>query len=212
MRIDFQSDHLPDHDHHLDLEAALDFLNTNDLDDGVRREDLQMPEDALAYFVERGVLHDDSSAWSTADLDHVREVRDALREVVDAIVEARAPEHTALDRVNAAMAAGRTARLEVDGGTLRVGHSHRTDAVDSALAAAIAPIVATLGTEGPARFRVCANDRCRWTFYDTSPTARRRWCDMRTCGNRAKAARHRERARAAADPSGDAKAGTPPEA
>ena len=32
---------------------------------------------------------------------------------------------------------------------------------------------------------------CRWIFYDTSRTGRRRWCDMATCGNRAKQARHR---------------------
>jgi predicted RNA-binding Zn ribbon-like protein len=33
-------------------------------------------------------------------------------------------------------------------------------------------------------------------FFDSSPTGRRRWCDMATCGNRAKAARHRARAKA----------------
>ncbi|MEO8274522.1 MAG: CGNR zinc finger domain-containing protein, partial [Chloroflexota bacterium] len=43
--------------------------------------------------------------------------------------------------------------------------------------------------------RVCANDRCRWAFFDSSPTGRRRWCDMRSCGNQAKAARHRARLR-----------------
>ena len=43
----------------------------------------------------------------------------------------------------------------------------------------------------PDRIRVCDSDTCRWVFYDTSRTGRRRWCDMATCGNRAKAARHR---------------------
>jgi predicted RNA-binding Zn ribbon-like protein len=45
------------------------------------------------------------------------------------------------------------------------------------------------------RLRVCADDGCRWLFVDRSPAGRRRWCDMRTCGNRAKVARHRARAR-----------------
>ncbi|HEX9739118.1 MAG TPA: CGNR zinc finger domain-containing protein, partial [Candidatus Limnocylindria bacterium] len=35
---------------------------------------------------------------------------------------------------------------------------------------------------------------------DRSPTGRRRWCDMRTCGNQAKAARHRARVREATFP------------
>ena len=57
----------------------------------------------------------------------------------------------------------------------------------------------------PERIRICDNDRCRWVFYDTSRTGRRRWCDMATCGNRAKAARHRARAKAGeAGEAGDA--------
>jgi predicted RNA-binding Zn ribbon-like protein len=31
-------------------------------------------------------------------------------------------------------------------------------------------------------------------FFDSTKNGRRRWCDMSTCGNRAKAARHRKRA------------------
>jgi predicted RNA-binding Zn ribbon-like protein len=58
-------------------------------------------------------------------------------------------------------------------------------------------IVEELATGHPDRFRICANDQCRWTFFDASPTGRRRWCDMATCGNRAKAARHRARVKAA---------------
>ena len=49
-------------------------------------------------------------------------------------------------------------------------------------------------------------------FYDASRTSRRRWCDMATCGNRAKAARHRARERAAAQAHGaatEATGGTP---
>jgi predicted RNA-binding Zn ribbon-like protein len=36
---------------------------------------------------------------------------------------------------------------------------------------------------------------CDWLFLDTSRNHSRRWCDMKTCGNRAKARRHYERAR-----------------
>jgi predicted RNA-binding Zn ribbon-like protein len=53
-----------------------------------------------------------------------------------------------------------------------------------------------LADDAPDRLRVCANEGCRWVFVDRSPTGRRRWCDMRTCGNQAKVARHRARARA----------------
>lgn len=48
-----------------------------------------------------------------------------------------------------------------------------------------------------ARVRRCADNACTRVFYDNTKNARRRWCDMATCGNRAKAARHRARARGA---------------
>ena len=38
--------------------------------------------------------------------------------------------------------------------------------------------------------RQCANDECLWLFVDASKNATRRWCDMASCGNRAKARRH----------------------
>ncbi len=37
--------------------------------------------------------------------------------------------------------------------------------------------------------RVCASETCNWLFMDTSKNHSRRWCDMKSCGNRAKARR-----------------------
>ncbi|MBI5103754.1 MAG: CGNR zinc finger domain-containing protein [Solirubrobacterales bacterium] len=51
-----------------------------------------------------------------------------------------------------------------------------------------------LGTpERRARLRICASETCSARFYDRSPAGVRRWCSMRTCGNAAKARRHRRR-------------------
>jgi predicted RNA-binding Zn ribbon-like protein len=49
------------------------------------------------------------------------------------------------------------------------------------------------------RVRRCADTRCARVFYDSTKNGRRRWCDMATCGNRAKAARHRQKLRETAD-------------
>jgi predicted RNA-binding Zn ribbon-like protein len=43
------------------------------------------------------------------------------------------------------------------------------------------------------RVRLCANDKCVWLFLDNSKGGTRRWCDMKACGNRAKAHRHYEK-------------------
>jgi predicted RNA-binding Zn ribbon-like protein len=40
------------------------------------------------------------------------------------------------------------------------------------------------------RIRQCANEKCLWLFVDESKSGTRRWCDMGSCGNRAKAQRH----------------------
>ena len=46
-----------------------------------------------------------------------------------------------------------------------------------------------------ARLRVCGGDDCGWLFEDVSRNGRRRWCDMRDCGNVAKVRRFRTRQR-----------------
>jgi predicted RNA-binding Zn ribbon-like protein len=52
---------------------------------------------------------------------------------------------------------------------------------------------------GPALARVheCPGDdgQCGWLFVDTSRSGTRRWCDMRTCGNRAKVRAHYQASR-----------------
>jgi predicted RNA-binding Zn ribbon-like protein len=48
--------------------------------------------------------------------------------------------------------------------------------------------------------RECASANCSWLFLDHSRGGRRRWCDMKTCGNRHKARQHYRRRRAASPP------------
>ena len=43
------------------------------------------------------------------------------------------------------------------------------------------------------RVRECDSETCNWLFIDRSRAGRRRWCDMKVCGNRAKARRHYRR-------------------
>jgi predicted RNA-binding Zn ribbon-like protein len=39
----------------------------------------------------------------------------------------------------------------------------------------------------------CGDPTCRWLFLDVSKNHTRRWCDMKTCGNRMKARRYQAR-------------------
>jgi predicted RNA-binding Zn ribbon-like protein len=69
--------------------------------------------------------------------------------------------------------------------------------VGDAFAGLMIPVVdsaadALINDELP-RVRRCSDPRCPRVFLDGTKNGRRRWCDMATCGNRAKAARHRSR-------------------
>ena len=44
--------------------------------------------------------------------------------------------------------------------------------------------------------RQCASETCSWLFLDKTKNHRRRWCDMRSCGNRDKARRYYQRQKA----------------
>ena len=43
------------------------------------------------------------------------------------------------------------------------------------------------------RLKACANEDCRWVFYDQSKNRSGNWCVMQICGSRAKMRAYRER-------------------
>ena len=58
----------------------------------------------------------------------------------------------------------------------------------------IAPAAADLLTSDELKIvRFCEAPDCEWLFLDHSRNHSRRWCDMTSCGNRAKARRHYQR-------------------
>jgi predicted RNA-binding Zn ribbon-like protein len=199
------------HHHGVDLDEALDFLNTRELDSGAVVDHLGSVDDVFEWIGGRELVHaellererdrarrDEETAARV--LARARRVRDALRELTDAVVEGRAAAPGAIAEVNRALRAREVIELEATSDGVRVGHRHVGDPIDDALARLADPIVHEISGGRPDRVRVCADDTCRWIFYDASPTGRRRWCSMASCGNRAKAARHRARKKADEQP------------
>jgi predicted RNA-binding Zn ribbon-like protein len=183
------------HNHEVQLDDTFDFVNTLEYDaiDGHPNEHLPTAERAVEWFVTRGLIHAESLETSDRDLERIRSVRAALREVADAVVDRRAPKRGALERVNRTLRARSATELVAGPDGIGIGHRHVGDPIDDALARVTEPLVQELANGHPDRLRVCANDMCRWVFYDESRAGQRRWCDMASCGNRAKAARHRAR-------------------
>ena len=192
------SDHVHDA---VPLETAFDFLNTLELEDDALVERLTSLDTAATWLADAAVAPDATAITGLARSAAEREVvlrrlinaRTALRDVTHAVAHDEAPPRSAIDEVNRTLAGReRIELIAVDDG-VRLGHSHVGDAVDDILARIAEPIVREIGNGHDDRIRICANDTCRWIFYDESRAGRRRWCDMATCGNRAKARRHRAR-------------------
>jgi predicted RNA-binding Zn ribbon-like protein len=190
------------HDHVADLDTCLELINTVELTDGVPEDHIPTADDVIAWFVDRALVHDDAlrrdagtgdarNAW----LHRVRASRAALRELWDAAVEGRSADRDAVETLNDALAHAPRRALRPGLASVRVDHRHDADATAEAIARLAEPLVDAIVAGDTSRFRICANDGCRWVFEDTSRGGRRRWCDMRSCGNRAKVRRYRSRHR-----------------
>ena len=194
--------------HGADLDACLDLINTVELTDGVPEDALPTVDAAIQWFASRSIAHEDdhrTQAVRDADawLERVHATRQALREVWDATVEGRSVDGGAVETLNDALDHGAHPELRPMLAGVLVGHRHEADdPTGEALARVTEPLVAAIAAGDTGRFRICANDGCRWVFEDTSRGGRRRWCDMSSCGNRAKVRRYRSRRRTADDGGG----------
>jgi predicted RNA-binding Zn ribbon-like protein len=192
------------HGHQVDVETGLAFINTYELEKTGPVDHLDSIGTALHWLRDHDLLHkemldfeleqaDSDPASGERTLGRIRRVRTAMRELTDATVERRPPDQRQLDEVNRALRSPYTYYLVPAPDGVSLDHRHIGDPVDGAMARLAESIARELSQGHPERLRICANDECRWVFNDTSRTGRRKWCDMATCGNRAKVARHRAR-------------------
>jgi predicted RNA-binding Zn ribbon-like protein len=96
-------------------------------------------------------------------------------------------EAAAASRLRARFGAGGKARLEPEAG-----------GVAGAMGRMVAALFTAMADEEWSRLKLCGSETCRWAFYDRSRNHSSRWCTMATCGNRQKARRFRQRAKATA--------------
>lgn len=179
----------------IELGDALDFINTLEHSRDGDTDHLSSLAVAIDWLEAHGALGRPIAMAEVSDLSDIRAARAAMRDVADAVAHGRPADPAAVARVNALLAKRDVPELRPSPDGVEIGARHAADPVADALGHLVEPLVEVIAEGAIDRLRVCANDTCRWVFYDTSRTARRRWCDMSTCGNRAKARRHRERHR-----------------
>lgn len=121
-------------------------------------------------------------------------LREAIHRVISAVAEAHPPAADGLKTLNV--------ELEEALAMLRVvpkgqGFAWEWGGPHDALYRVVWPVARSaaelLTSEELAAVRECEASDCAWLFMDRSKNRSRRWCDMKMCGNRAKARRHYER-------------------
>lgn len=184
--------------------VAMDFANTaSDWTNGAPgTERLRSYADLVTFAVRtdllgdsiRGELLADAAARpADAERTHGRALvlRKCLHRVFTAIANGERPEDADVAKLNSFLTEGMcNRRLERDARCCGWSWS----AGEEPLARMLWPIAhaaADLLVSGDLdRVKTCGNDRCGWLFVDQSRNRSRRWCEMKDCGNRAKARRH----------------------
>jgi predicted RNA-binding Zn ribbon-like protein len=175
-----------------ELETVRQFINS--LDDDV--EAFTAPEALHRWLYQRKLL-DRRDPVSEADVEQAIELREALRDVIeghtlgDVTPDASRRFDAASKRV--------PVRLRVDEtGWVRLDPAE--DGFLGALGQILAWAHASMEEGTWQRLKACANDTCRFAFYDHSKNRSGRWCDMSICGNRAKVTAFRARQAEASKP------------
>ena len=190
----------------------LDFVNTDDVRRGVRFDALREFETFVQWLEAANVVDPERAAGlrrraqqqpsgAAAALVDARRVRASLRGLAERGNTTEKTRVDTLSEINRVL--GRSAgtrRLEPkDDGTFARSFVPVGDAFAGLMIPVVESAADALVIGELARIRRCADNRCPRVFYDGTKNGRRRWCDMSTCGNRAKAARHRTRMRQTAD-------------
>ncbi len=123
--------------------------------------------------------------------------REALFAIFSAVAEHRTIPGNALQQLTLILQEGMAnGRLVHDGHRFAWEWTSMNIHLESALWPVARAAADLLLSDELEHVRMCASDECAWLFIDRTKNHRRRWCDMKTCGNRVKARRHYQRAKA----------------
>jgi predicted RNA-binding Zn ribbon-like protein len=185
---------------------CLDFTNTVHSHEAKHAADELVVYDDLVLWGRRSGVLEDADAQRLLDLAaaHPRKAQAVLRraralrrvifDVFEAIADGCEPNQTDLTRLSDVWR-----QMIGEGAISRTADGydwawHRSpDAMDRMLWPITRSAVDLLTSPDLGRIHKCAAENCTWLFIDLSKNRSRRWCEMSSCGNRAKSRRHYRR-------------------
>ncbi len=187
---------------------CLDFSNTlHDRGTSTPRDHFSTYSDLVRWSQAAGILLPEETqilleeavhypVEATLVLQEAIVLRETMYRIFSAIVREVAPVTADMQALNAAYAEAMSRACIVQKGD---GFVWDWNGKETALERMMWDIVRSaaelLVSEELSLMRECAGEDCGWLFLDTSKNHSRRWCDMKSCGNRAKVGRHYERTR-----------------
>jgi predicted RNA-binding Zn ribbon-like protein len=190
---------MPDSFHLVAGNLALDFANTldNRYDPGSRVELLPSYDRFMAFARQSGILTAAQAnrlaglagpSWDGTMLGRAIELREALHSLFLSIATGDQPNRAALGTLNRFLAEiSRPRSVEWKRNKFRWRATDFAATPDAPITAIVEAAATLLTSEELSLVRECSDPTCRWLFLDRSKNHTRRWCDMKICGNRAKA-------------------------
>lgn len=178
---------------------CLDFINT--LDDRFSGE----PKELLNSYIDLARFSEDARALSDMQVDRLLaasmqspdeaqralrsaiELREAMYQVFWALIRKKPAPAGPLYVLNGYIhEAAQHMNLVARGGRFEWQFDEKSNNFDAPLWPIARSAAELLASDRLQFVRACASKTCEWLFLDESKNHRRRWCDMRQCGNRAK--------------------------
>jgi predicted RNA-binding Zn ribbon-like protein len=175
--------------------AAIDFINTVHMVDGVLTDTLHSDDDVRRWMARSELpLAGSSTKWADGELlnaaRHLREI------AVEGLESRKAKRRFPMGELNAFLSHALSyPQLEAKGSQSRVKRSYLARVPQEFLAPVAEAVADLLANANFDLIRQCAGEKCVLWFYDRTKSHHRRFCSAALCGNRAKVSAYRARQR-----------------
>jgi predicted RNA-binding Zn ribbon-like protein len=182
-------------------QTSLDFINTLIARNGQPVDLIETFSDFVTWLVQARLIDAEEAkkaerqwvnqAEGRRTLDHARDFRATLHEMVERIAAGKTVPQAAIEAINGWL----RHRVGYPQLTRRSGKFERTFQSGSQEANQLLGLLAESASDllthcDRALIKKCQNRECVLFFYDTTKNHARHWCSMSICGNRMKVAKH----------------------
>jgi predicted RNA-binding Zn ribbon-like protein len=193
----------------LNGELSLDFVNTLDWRWSEEPKELvNSYADLMRWAQHTGVFHEREAknltekaasdvAKSERALKRALRFREIVYQIFEALINGQKPQASDLKAFNAELSEALShLQIEQESENFVWSWNDSDNSFERIIWIVARSAARFLISERVKNLRVCEAPDCGWIFVDTSRTKKRRWCSMESCGNRAKARRYYQQAKA----------------